>query len=92
MLDMHNFDDVSVIEHFDEKINTAINSLIEQTGGFRYTKADLTNKVNPEETLLEYIRDTENEFNLPLKNLEVLTDEELTAYVEYLDTKWSEVV
>ena len=72
----------------DNKIDTNINQLIENAGSYQYSVDDLGKKVNDEETLEEYIRDTECEFNLPKKSLNNLSVQELTNYVAYLDSLW----
>jgi hypothetical protein len=49
----------------------------------------LNEKVNGEETLLDFIRDTENEFNLPEKSFYIIDNKELEQYVNFLDDLWN---
>lgn len=72
----------------DNKIDANINQLIENAGSYQYSVADLNKKVNDEETLEEYIRDTEHEFGLEKRELSNLTSQDLTSYVAYLDSLW----
>ena len=76
----------------DEKLDSAVSSLIRVAESadtvYQYKQKDLTQKVNDEETLEEYIRDTESTFNLERKELKELSDVELNDYVKYLDTLW----
>lgn len=76
----------------DNKIDSAISSLVkiaESTNSqYGYTREDLSKKVNDDETLEEYIRDTEETFNLARKELEALSDFELNEYVKFLDGLW----
>lgn len=65
-----------VLRKIDEFLNSS---------SFGYTLADLNKKVNEEETLLEYIRDSEREFGLPRKEL---TDENINPYIKRLDILW----
>lgn len=51
-------------------------------------KANLDKKVNKEETLREFIRDSENEFQISNEDIDNMTDEELEEYVEWLDDLW----
>lgn len=52
---------------------------------YNYSLDDLNKKVNDDETLLEYIRDSEKEFGLEEKKL---TDENLNSYIKKLDIFW----
>ena len=76
----------------DKKLDNAVSSLLEKTVGYGvadvYTLEDLNKKVNNDETLEEYIRDTEKTFNLERKDLQAMSDKELNSYVQYLDSLW----
>lgn len=52
-------------------------------------KENLDVMVNEEETLREFIRNTENEFDLVEEDLESMSDEEFEEYVEFLDDLWN---
>jgi hypothetical protein len=41
-----------------------------------------------EETFREYIRNSENEFGLHPKELDLMDDEELNGYLNFLDYLW----
>lgn len=56
---------------------------------YTYTISDLNKKINDEETLMEYIRDTENTFELEKVDVENLCDSELNMYIAKLDLMWS---
>lgn len=79
---------IDMNKRLDDKINDSITQLLESVGEYEYSVSDLTEKVNSEETLEEYIWDTENHFGLPRKELTSMSSAELTAYVGYLDTFW----
>lgn len=79
---------IDMNKRLDDKINASITQLLESVGKYEYSVSDLTEKVNSEETLEEYIRDTENHFGLPRKELTSMSSAKLTAYVGYLDTFW----
>ena len=51
-------------------------------------KANLDKKVNKEETLREFIRDSENEFQISNEDIDNMQDDELGEYVEWLDDLW----
>jgi len=52
------------------------------------THYDINTKVNQNETLLQFIRNSEKEFGLPVKCLGGLNDDEFREYVDFLDTLW----
>ena len=52
------------------------------------THYDMNAKVNPNETLLQFIRESEKEFGLPVKCLGGLNDDEFREYVDFLDYLW----
>lgn len=51
-------------------------------------KANLDKKVNSQETLRDFIRNSENEFQISNENIDKMTDDELEEYVEWLDDLW----
>jgi glutaredoxin len=51
-------------------------------------KANLDKKVNKEETLREFIRNSEDEFEFANVDIDNVEDEELEKYVEFLDDLW----
>ncbi|WAB24079.1 hypothetical protein [Clostridium phage A2] len=55
----------------------------------RYKHSDLNNKVNRKETLKQFIRNTEKEFDLEPANLGDMTRNELNNYINYMDELWS---
>lgn len=81
-------------EKFGENLSNKVNNKIEKAVdegicfSYTYTHADLTSMVNEEETLEEYIRDSEEEFDLPTCNLLNLSLEELNSYIKRLDSLW----
>jgi len=54
----------------------------------KYTSEDMHTKVNENETLLQFIRNTEKEFNLNVANLGAMTDNEFNDYIDFLDELW----
>jgi len=54
----------------------------------QYTSEDMHTKVNENETLLQFIRNTENEFNLNVADLGAMTDNEFNDYIDFLDELW----
>lgn len=85
---LENISSEQIINKLDDKIDNQINSLLALGNGYHYTIADLNKKVNEDETLEEYIRDTEESFSLPKKELTVLSEDELNSYVKKLDSYW----
>ena len=55
---------------------------------YSYTHEDLNKKINEDETLLEFIRDSEIAFSLDEVNLDQMTTEELNMYILKLDTMY----
>lgn len=53
-----------------------------------YTHEDLNKKINEDETLLEFIRDSEIAFSLDEVDLDQMTTEELNMYILKLDTMY----
>ena len=51
-------------------------------------KANLDKKVNEEETLRDFIRNSETEFEFAHVDIDNMPDEELEEYVEWLDDLW----
>lgn len=80
-------DPVGANSHMDRFVLRKIDEFL-SSADFGYTLKDLNTMVNDEETLLEYIRDSEKEFNLPEKKL---TDSNINSYVRRLDLLWEVV-
>lgn len=55
---------------------------------YSYTHEDLNKKINEDETLLEFIRDSEITFSLDEVDLDQMTEEELNMYILKLDTMY----
>ena len=55
---------------------------------YSYTHEDLNKKINEDETLLEFIRDSEMTFSLDEVDLDQMTTEELNMYILKLDTMY----
>ncbi|WHH58458.1 hypothetical protein [Petroclostridium sp. X23] len=51
-------------------------------------KSNLYKKVNEEETLLEFIRNSEKEFDFEEEDLETMSEDDFTEYVNYLAELW----
>jgi hypothetical protein len=49
----------------------------------------LNEKVNEQETLLDFIRDTEKEFKLSENSFYTMDIEELEKYIDFLDRLWN---
>ena len=83
-------DDLTIIKHLDAKIDNLISNMKEacDSNNYNYTMSDLHKKVNSEETLIEYIRDTEKIFNLSKADIESFDDYTLNKYVRKLDSLW----
>ena len=54
----------------------------------KYTSEDMNKPVNENETLLQFIRNSEKEFNLNVANLGAMTDNEFNDYINFLDDLW----
>ena len=54
----------------------------------QYKSIDMHTKVNENETLLQFIINTEKEFNLNVANLGAMTDKEFNDYIDFLDELW----
>lgn len=83
--DLNSFD---IVDRIDSKIDEAIQSVMALNAEYSYTTDDLDKLINDEETLREYIADTEETFNLPKIQLEQLSTEELNKYIKELDERW----
>ena len=83
--DLNSFD---IVDRIDSKIDEAIQSVMALNAEYNYTTDDLDKLINDEETLREYIADTEETFNLPKIQLEQLSTEELNKYIKELDERW----
>lgn len=55
---------------------------------YSYTHEDLNKKINEDETLLEFIRDSEIAFGLDEADLDQMTEEELNMYILKFDTMY----
>lgn len=87
---MLNLNSDGIVNRLDDRINLSIKEILKlvSESQYLYTIDDLHKLVNSEETLLEYIRDTEHEFSLPRKELESLGVKELNEYIYKLDQLW----
>jgi len=54
----------------------------------QYKSEHMNIKVNKNETLLQFIRNSEKEFNLNVANLGAMTDKEFNDYIDFLDDLW----
>jgi len=54
----------------------------------QYTSEDMNTKVNENETLLQFIRNSEKEFGLNVVCLGSMTDKEFNNYIDFLDDLW----
>lgn len=73
-------------ERLDNKINDSIQLLL-NAHKVEYSLTDLDKKVNDEETLREYLADSEKYFGLEHKKSFVSTLE-LNNYVDFIDDLW----
>lgn len=89
------------INKFADSIGAKISSFINDcctsamelaTSTNKYTIADLDTKINPDETLREYILDGISEFGLPSVDFAVMTDEELRDLLATVDDCWRAVL
>lgn len=71
----------------DDKLNERINELLHPAKE-EFSVEDLDIKINDDETLREYIIDSEKTFLLEHKDLDSMSTEELTEYVNKLDRRW----
>lgn len=55
---------------------------------YNYTHKDLNEMINEDETLLEFIRDSELAFGLDEADLDKMSTEELNMYIIKLDTMY----
>lgn len=54
-----------------------------------YTKEDLDKPVNDNETLREYIKNSENELGMDPSEIDTMKDSELNEYIEFIDYLWT---
>jgi len=54
----------------------------------QYKSEDINKQINENETLLQFIRNTEKEFGMNVANLGSMTDKEFNDYVDFLDDFW----
>ena len=54
----------------------------------QYTSEDINKQVNENETLLQFIRNSEKEFNMNVACLGSMTDKEFNEYIDFLDDFW----
>lgn len=73
----------------DSKIDNAIQLLLKSATKCNFHITDLDKKVNEEETLREYLVESEKFFGLPHK-ASFSSDKELCIYVDYIDNLWRE--
>ena len=77
------------VDYLDSKLDSLVQGLIEDAGKeYSYRVEDLDQMVNESETLREYIRDSEQTFRLPRKDLDKMSSVTLTNYVKQLDKLW----
>ena len=77
------------VDYLDSKFDSLVQGLIEDAGTeYSYRVEDLDQMVNESETLREYIRDSEQTFRLPRKDLDKMSSVTLTNYVKQLDKLW----
>lgn len=77
------------VDYLDNKLDSLVRGLIEDAGKeYSYSVEDLDQMVNESETLREYIRDSEQTFRLPRKDLDKMSSMTLTNYVKQLDKLW----
>ena len=77
------------VDYLDSKFDSLVQGLIEDAGKeYSYSVEDLDQMVNESETLREYIRDSEQTFRLPRKDLDKMSSVALTNYVKQLDKLW----
>lgn len=77
------------VDYLDNKFDSLVRGLIEAADKeYSYSAEDLDQKVNESETLREYIRDSEQTFKLPRKDLDEMSSATLTKYVKQLDKLW----
>lgn len=77
------------VDYLDSKFDSLVQGLIEDAGKeYFYSVEDLDQMVNESETLREYIRDSEQTFRLPRKDLDKVSSVTLTNYVKQLDKLW----
>lgn len=87
---MDAFSNIDWNKRLDDKIDKSIKELIQLSGKTAYTITDLDSKVNADETLREYIRNTEKEFMKERADIDNMVDSELNTYINYLDSLWRE--
>lgn len=77
------------VDYLDSKFDSLVQGLIEDASKeYSYSVEDLDQMVNESETLREYIRDSEQTFRLPRKDLDEMSSATLTNYVKQLDKLW----
>ena len=54
----------------------------------QYTSEDMNTKVNENETLLQFVRNSEKEFEMEACCLGELTDKQFNDYIYFLDDLW----
>ena len=54
----------------------------------QYTSEDMNKQVNENETLLQFIRNSEKAFEMNVANLGAMTDKEFNDYIYFLDDLW----
>ena len=87
-LDAFLFDSINMETRLDNKIGDEINRVSSLVTEYNYTVADLNAAVNSEETLLDYVRDTEDTFGLEHADLYKFEQDALNDYLRYLDSLW----
>lgn len=72
----------------DDRLCERINELLHPAKE-SFSTEDLDIKINDDETLREYIIDSEKTFLLTHRDLDSMSSEELTEYINMLDGRWS---
>ena len=85
---MDAFSGIDWNQRLDAKIDKAIKEVKQLSEKTWYTSADLDTKVNSDETLREYIRDTEKEFGKSKADVDNMSNAELNEYISGLDSLW----
>lgn len=85
-------DMIDIIHRAEKQLDVDIREQLVKAVKKTFSVSDLDKPVNDEETLREYITDSEDEFSLPHALLDWMTTEELTAYVDRLDEYWAKVI
>lgn len=78
--------DRMVCRTFEKSLQEAAKEMIQLGEG--YSVEDLNQRINEEQTLAEFIRDSEETFGLEKRDLSGLSPAELNSYILKLDLIW----